>query len=164
MNTTTDTTPTAPTATAATTVGTATTAATAATAASTPRLLVLRYFAALADGDQDTIRDCWAEDGSVWYPGDLPISGTWQGRDQVIDGFLGTAFAHFDPAHEVGLQVTNVFDQGEQVLIEWHSWGVGKTGRTYDQKNIAVFVVRDEKIVTMREYADTQHWARALVA
>ncbi|WP_228559367.1 nuclear transport factor 2 family protein [Catenulispora pinisilvae] len=158
MNTTTDTTP------IATTAAMGATGATGATTATTPRLLVLRYFAALADGDQETIRDCWAEDGSVWYGGDLPISGTWQGRDQVIDGFLRTAFAHFDPAHEVGLQVTNVFDQGEQVLIEWRSWGVGKTGRSYDQRNIAVFIVRDEKIVTMREYADTQHWERALVA
>ncbi|WP_228554242.1 nuclear transport factor 2 family protein [Catenulispora pinisilvae] len=161
MNTTTDTTPIATTA-AMGAMGA--TGATGATTATTPRLLVLRYFAALADGDQETIRDCWAEDGSVWYGGDLPISGTWQGRDQVIDGFLRTAFAHFDPAHEIGLQVTNVFDQGEQVLIEWRSWGVGKTGRSYDQRNIAVFIVRDEKIVTMREYADTQHWERALVA
>lgn len=144
-----------------TTVTTATATATATTA---PQQLVLRYFTALAEGDQETIRDCWAEDGSVWYCGDLPISGTWQGRDQVIDGFLAIAFAHFDPAHEVGLKVTNVFGQGDQVLIEWDSWGVGKTGRSYDQRNIGVFIVRDDKIVAMREYADTQHWERALVA
>ncbi|MEY9932411.1 ketosteroid isomerase-like protein [Catenulispora sp. GP43] len=134
------------------------------TATSPTQQLVLRYFAALADGDQAAIRDCWAADGSVWYGGDLPISGTWQGRDQVIDGFLATAFAHLDPEREIGLKVTNVFGEGEQVLVEWDSWATGKTGRPYHEKNIGVFVVRDGKIVAMREYADTQHWERALVA
>jgi ketosteroid isomerase-like protein len=133
-------------------------------ATSDQQQLVLRYFAALAEGDRETIRDCWAEDGTVWYGGDLPISGTWQGRDQVIDGFLGTAFAHLDPDKEIGLKVTNIFGEGDQVLVEWDSWATGKTGRPYHEKNIGVFVVRDGKILVMREYADTQHWERALVA
>ncbi|MFF4530347.1 nuclear transport factor 2 family protein [Streptomyces sp. NPDC001407] len=131
---------------------------------SEPKDVVRRYFEALAAGDQQTILDSWAEDGSCWYAGDLPISGTWQGRDQVIDGFLATAFAHLDPDREIGVRVTNIFGEGEQVFVEWDSWATGKTGRAYDQKNSGVFVVRDGKIVTMREYADTQHWERALVA
>ncbi|AKA05281.1 limonene-1,2-epoxide hydrolase [Streptomyces noursei ZPM] len=129
-----------------------------------PKDVVQRYFAALATGDQDAIRDSWAEDGNCWYGGDLPISGTWQGRDQVINGFLATAFAHLDPDREVGVRVTNVFGEGEQVLVEWDSWATGKTGRPYEQKNTAIFTVRGGRISDMREYADTQHWERALVA
>jgi hypothetical protein len=30
------------------------------------------------------------EDGTCWYAGELPISGTWDGRDQVINGVLTT--------------------------------------------------------------------------
>lgn len=127
------------------------------------RQVVLRYFDALAAGDQQTIRDSWAEDGTCWYGGDLPISGTWQGRDQVINGFLATAFAHLDGEKEIGLKVANVFGEGEQVLVERDSWATGKTGRPYREKNIGVFVVRAGKIQAMREYADTQHWERALV-
>ncbi|GHF36092.1 MULTISPECIES: nuclear transport factor 2 family protein [Streptomyces] len=128
-----------------------------------PKDVVRRYFEALAAGDQAAIRDSWAEDGSCWYGGDLPISGTWQGRDQVINGFLATAFAHLDPEKEVGLKVTNLFGEGEQVFAEWDSWATGRTGRPYDQKNSGVFTVRDGKIVSMREYADTQNWALALL-
>lgn len=130
---------------------------------SAPKDVVRRYFTALAAGDQDTVRDSWAEDGSCWYAGDLPISGTWQGRDQVIDGFLGTAFAHLDPTREVGIRVTNVFGEGEQVFAEWDSWATGLTGRPYEQKNSAVFTVRDGRISAMREYSDTQHWRWALL-
>lgn len=129
-----------------------------------PTAVVLRYFDALAAGDQDVIRDSWAPDGSCWYGGDLPISGTWQGRDQVINGFLATAFAHLDPEQEIGIKVTNHFGAGEQVLVEWDSWATGKTGRPYRENNIGVFTVRDGRITNMREYADTQHWERALVA
>ncbi|MFI1914113.1 nuclear transport factor 2 family protein [Nocardia sp. NPDC020380] len=128
-----------------------------------PKAVVKRYFEALAAGDQDTIRDSWAEDGSCWYGGELPISGRWEGRDQVLDGFLATAFDHFDPDYAVGLRVTNLFGEGQQVFAEWDSWGRGKTGRPYDQKNSAVFVIRDGRIAEMREYADTQHWKWALV-
>ena len=129
-----------------------------------PRDVVRRYFDALAAGDQDVIWASWAENGTCWYAGDLPISGTWQGRDQVINGFLATAFAHLDPDREIGVRVTNLLAAGEQVVVEWDSWATGRTGRAYDQKNIGVFTVRNGKIVAMREYADTQHWERALVA
>ncbi|MER6046074.1 nuclear transport factor 2 family protein [Streptomyces sp. NPDC001793] len=129
-----------------------------------PKDVVRRYFDALAAGDQDVIWESWDADGSCWYGGDLPISGTWQGREQVINGFLATAFAHLDPEREVGVRVTNVFGEGEQVFVEWDSWATGRTGRPYQQKNSAVFTVRDGRILTMREYADTQHWERALVA
>jgi ketosteroid isomerase-like protein len=134
------------------------------TAHAEPTAVVLRYFEALEAGEQDAIRDAWAEEGSCWYGGDLPISGTWQGRDQVIDGFLATAFSHLDPEQEIGVKVTNCFGAGEQVLVEWDSWATGRTGRPYRQKNIAVFTVRDGRITSMREYADTQNWERTLLA
>ncbi len=128
-----------------------------------PRHVVQRYFDALAAGDEAVIWESWAEDGTCWYGGDLPISGTWQGRERVINGFLATAFAHLDPDREIGVRVANVFGEGEQVLVEWDSWATGKTGRPYNQKNVGVFTVRDGKIVDMREYADTQNWERALI-
>ena len=55
-----------------------------------PEDVVRRYFDALPTGDQEVIRDSWAEDPSCWYGGDLPISGTWNGRDQVINGYADT--------------------------------------------------------------------------
>ncbi|MEV7402692.1 nuclear transport factor 2 family protein [Streptomyces sp. NPDC091267] len=76
---------------------------------------------------------------------------------------MATAFAHLDPDQEIGIKVTNVFGEGEQVLVKWDSWATGRTGRPYREKNIGVFVVRDGRITAMREYADTQHWERALV-
>ena len=52
------------------------------------RDLVLAYFASLARGDHQAIWNAWAEEGTCWYGGDLPISGAWYGRDRVVNGFL----------------------------------------------------------------------------
>jgi ketosteroid isomerase-like protein len=53
---------------------------------------------------------------------------------------------------------------GEQVVAEWTARGTAKTGRVYDNQRLGVFVVRDGKIVSVREYTDTQHVAGVLFA
>ncbi|WP_225727888.1 MULTISPECIES: nuclear transport factor 2 family protein [unclassified Nocardia] len=124
--------------------------------------VVRRYFDALKAGENDIVRDSFADEATFWYPGDLPISGTWTGRDQIVDGFLGTAFALLDPDKEVRIEVTNFFAADDQVTVEWSSWGTVRNGNPYHNKNIAVFRVADGKIVTVREYANAQNWERAL--
>ena len=50
-----------------------------------PAAVVTRYIYAVRDGDSGAIRDSFAED-AIWdYPGDLPLSGTWRGRDSIVD-------------------------------------------------------------------------------
>ena len=57
-----------------------------------------RYVQAVADGDEQAIRELFAED-ATWRldAGELPISGTWEGRDRIIGDFLGTAMSHYEP-------------------------------------------------------------------
>ena len=124
--------------------------------------VIRRYFDALANGTDEIIRDSFAEDATFHYPGDLPMSGTWIGRDQIVDGFLGTAFRQLDPDREVTIEVTNVLADGPQVVVEWTSRATVANGNPYDNQNIAVFVVRDGRIIQAREYANTQHWEHAL--
>jgi ketosteroid isomerase-like protein len=52
--------------------------------------------------------------------------------------------------------------EGEQVVAEWTARGTAKTGKRYDDLCLGVFVVRDGKIVSVREYTDTQHVERVL--
>ncbi|MEU9497218.1 nuclear transport factor 2 family protein [Streptomyces sp. NPDC048196] len=124
--------------------------------------VVLRYFDALAGGKDEIVRDSFAEDATWWYPGELPMSGTWHGREQIVDGFLGAAYHLLDPEREVFIEVTEVIATGPHVIVEWTSRATVKNGNPYDNRNIAVFVVRDGRIAEAREYADTQHWEHAL--
>ena len=124
--------------------------------------VVLRYFDALANGKQDVIRDSFAADATFSYPGELPMSGTWTGPDNIVDGFLAAAFQLLDPDAPVTIEITGVIAADPHVIVEWTSRGTVRNGNPYSNQNIAVYTVRNGKIATAREYANTQHWEHAL--
>jgi uncharacterized protein len=63
------------------------------------KAVVQRYVAALQAGDEGQVRTSFAEEAS-WTiaAGDLPIAGSWEGRDAILDGFLATALSYYEPA------------------------------------------------------------------
>ncbi|RZT27070.1 NADPH:quinone reductase-like Zn-dependent oxidoreductase [Kribbella sp. VKM Ac-2569] len=130
-----------------------------------PRTVVTRYVEAVAAGDVATIRASFAPD-VVWiYPGDLPLSGDWKGRDMVVDEFLGAAAGNlFAPGAPVTITLVNVVADGEQVFAEWTAQATARNGDAYDNRCGGVFTVRDGVIVAVREYLDTDHARRVLFA
>ncbi|MFB4307494.1 alpha/beta fold hydrolase [Actinomadura sp. GTD37] len=129
-----------------------------------PALVVTRYVEAVADGDLDTITASFADDATWTYPGDLPLTGTWRGRDAIVGDFLGGAGRLFRPGGEPEVVLTNVIADGERVVAEWTSRGTARNGRAYDNACLGVFTVRDGRITSVREYTDTQHVERTLFA
>ena len=57
------------------------------------------------------IRDSFAPDATWLYPGDLPISGLWQGRDAIVNDFLGGMGAFLDTRRR-GIALVNAFAEG----------------------------------------------------
>jgi uncharacterized protein len=114
-----------------------------------------RYVAALESGDEQTIRVLFAED-ATWTlaAGDLPISGTWQGRDTILGEFLATALSYYEPG-SVSLEITGMIAEGDQVALQWTSRARTRDGRPYTNGCIGVFTIRDGKIQAVREYMDT---------
>src|SRR6185437_15081151 len=127
-----------------------------------PAAAVTRYIDAVRDGDSSAIRECFAEDATWDYPGDLPLSGTWRGRDSIVDDFLGSVGPALEPGSSVALEVTNVLSVGDQVVAEWTSRATARGGAAYHNRNVGIFTVRDGKITAVREYTDTQHAAHVL--
>ncbi|BFV60983.1 hypothetical protein KCMC57_up60870 [Kitasatospora sp. CMC57] len=127
-----------------------------------PRTVVTRYVNAVVEGDLDTIVASFAEEASWTYPGDVPLTGVWSGRDAIINDFLGGVGSLFAPGGTPVVTLTNVIADGEQVVAEWTSKGLAATGRVYDNTCLGVFVVRNGVIVSVREYTDTQHVERSL--
>ena len=68
--------------------------------------VVGRYVTAVEAGDEQAIREVFAED-AAWtlQAGQLPISGTWTGRDRIMGEFLATALAFYEPG-TVQLEIT----------------------------------------------------------
>ena len=127
-----------------------------------PKTVVVRYVEAVRDGDAETIFDSFAEDATWLYPGSLPISGLWEGREAIINDFLGGMGRYLDTSAPVVIGLVNAFADGDQVLAEWTSKATAANGATYDNRCAAVFTVRDGKITSVKEYADTHHVANVL--
>jgi NADPH:quinone reductase-like Zn-dependent oxidoreductase/ketosteroid isomerase-like protein len=131
--------------------------------ATDPRTVVTRYVEAVAAGELPTICTSFAPDVVWTYPGDLPLSGEWSGRDTVVDEFLGAVAGRlFAPDAPVTIQLTNVIADGEQVFAEWTTAATARSGAAYRNTCGAVFTVRDGAIVAVREYLDTDHARRVL--
>lgn len=125
--------------------------------AAEPTSVVVRYMEAVRDGDRDAVRGVFAEDATWEYPGDLPLSRTWRGRDAIVGDFLGGVRTLLRPGTPLMLELTNLISDGNQVIAEWTSRATALNGRAYHNRNIAVFAVHDGKITSVREYTDTQH-------
>jgi uncharacterized protein len=116
-----------------------------------------RYVAAVQAGDEAALRDMFAEDASwTLAAGDLPISGVWAGRDRILDDFLVTAMAHYEPG-SVSLEVTGSIAEDDRVVLQWTSRARTREGRPYENECIGVFTIRDGRIQAVREYMDTRY-------
>jgi ketosteroid isomerase-like protein len=118
------------------------------------RTVVERYIAAAESRDEPALRASFAEDATWWLRGELPISGTWRGRDTIIDEFLPTAMSFYQP-DSVSIEVTGLTAEGETVVAEWTSRARTTDGAPYENHCIGVFSVRDGEITSVREYMDT---------
>ncbi|KUN09867.1 limonene-1,2-epoxide hydrolase [Streptomyces yokosukanensis] len=128
---------------------------------SDPRAVVIRYVEAVRDGDADVIRDSFCEDVTWHYPGDLPISKVWHGRDEIVDEFLGTMGTVFVPG-TVEIELVSTIAEGDRVVAEWTAKATTVYGGAYDNRCLGIYTVRDGKIASVVEYADTQHVAATL--
>jgi uncharacterized protein len=126
-----------------------------------PRAVVIRYVEAVRDGAADVIHDSFAADATWHYPGNLPISKVWHGRNQIISDFLGSMGPILVPG-TLEIELVSTIAEGDRVVAEWTSKAKTVYGGTYDNRCLGIYTVRDGKIVSVVEYADTQHVAATL--
>ncbi|GLY82373.1 nuclear transport factor 2 family protein [Actinoallomurus iriomotensis] len=126
-----------------------------------PRAVVVRYVEAVRDGDAGVVYESFAEDATWHYPGDLPISKVWRGRDAIVGEFLGGMGPLLVPG-TMRIELIGTIAEGDRVVAEWTSTARTVYGGTYDNRCIGVYTVRDGRIASVVEYADTRHVAAAL--
>ncbi|HKN93625.1 MAG TPA: nuclear transport factor 2 family protein [Thermoleophilaceae bacterium] len=128
------------------------------------KAVVRDYVAALQSRDTEAVRASFAED-ATWTlaAGDLPIAGTWSGRDAILDDFLAAALSYYEP-ESVEFEVTGMIGDGARVVLQWTSRARTRRGRDYVNDCIGVFTVEDGRIQSVREYMDTLYAAETAFA
>jgi uncharacterized protein len=126
----------------------------AAMPSSESQAIVHRYVAAAQAGDADRVRELFADDATWTLNADLPIGGTWRGRDAIVGEFLATAMSYYRPGL-VSLEITDTISDDDRVVLQWTSRAETRDGRRYENGCLGVFTVRRGRITEVREYMDT---------
>jgi uncharacterized protein (TIGR02246 family) len=124
------------------------------------RRVMTTYLDAVQSGNVEVLNSLYAEDITWVVPGDLPPSGTHVGLDAVLK-VMGQAFHNFVPG-SFGIELLSVLADGDHAAVEWTARAKLTKGGDYENHYAFVYEIRDGKIRTMREYADTQYAQRVL--
>jgi uncharacterized protein (TIGR02246 family) len=132
------------------------------TATAETKTLMTQYVAALQAEDAAAVRAFFAQD-ATWtlHAGDLPMSGTWTGRDAIMDEFFAVAMANYAPG-SITIDVTALLADSDQVVLQWTTRARTRDGRSYENGCIGVFTIRGGKIQAVREYMDTLYLSDVL--
>jgi uncharacterized protein len=125
--------------------------------------VVNRYLDALTAGDIEAVRDCFAENATWTIMADLPFSGPWRGRDAIIDEFMGDLGGRLFQAGNQSFEFEPLVAEGPDVVLEWRFHARTAKGAEYNNRYCNFFVVRDGRIVEVREYVDSAYVERVLL-
>jgi ketosteroid isomerase-like protein len=120
----------------------------------TNRDTIERYVQALQHGGE--IAGFFATDATWTLAGRLPLSGNWEGRDAILDDFLGHVRTLIEPG-SVNLEVTSLTAEGDRVALEWTSRARLQSGEPYENRCAALFTLANGRITAVREYMDTDY-------
>jgi len=113
---------------------------------------VTRFYSALTEQDRNALLNCFAADGSAWALGSTLVSGRnklsdiAKGIDALLESFpSGLCFTILD-----------LIAEDDRVSAKVESTGDHASGQFYSNDYHSLFVLRDGKILEMREYMDTE--------
>ena len=122
--------------------------------ASESKQIVLQFIEDLAQGNLDAVTAAFADDATWWLPGSLPVSGTYKGKQEILEGFFATAQSYFEP-DSLSIHVQSVIAEGDAVAVEWVAKARSAAGAAYENYYHVRFDLQDGKIQAVREYVDT---------
>jgi ketosteroid isomerase-like protein len=116
--------------------------------------IVLGFIEDLSHGNLDGVTAAFADDVTWWLPGSLPVSGTYTGKQEMLEGFFGKVSQYFAP-DRLSIQVQSIIAEDDAVAVEWIAKNTTAKGKAYENYYHVRFDLKDQKIQAVREYVDT---------
>ena len=113
---------------------------------------VERFFEAMNTGDVATMIDSYCDDGYLWTKGHTLISGRYS-KEQV-QAAAGAIYEAFPEG--IAFDILHLTAEGDRVAVEATSSGMHVSGRLYENEYHFLFQLRDGKVLSLREYMDTE--------
>ncbi len=114
-----------------------------------------KTFNALNNHDLDTFISGWHENGTFIYPGDLSVSGTFQGKD-TVRGWFENLFRQF-PEIQFTLNhicVDRLFDMTgtNTIAAQWDIEVTNRSGIKTQNIGINIIKIRNGKVIEVRDF------------
>src|SRR5262245_21894165 len=116
--------------------------------------LIQEAFAAWANGDGMAFFNLLAEDARWTVIGNCAISGTYVGRQQLVEDALTPQRAKL--AGPPTPTVLRMIAEGDTVVIEWVGKATTKSGKPYNNSYCYVVQIENGKIIRGTAYLDTE--------
>ena len=116
--------------------------------------VIQTFFDAANCGDMDSCFSQLADDVKWTNIGSTPFSGTYAGKDVLIEKLLGPLFDRLKAG--IFSTVDNIIAEGDFVVVQSCGSAETKDGRPYNNTYCHVFRFRNGKIVEVMEYFDTE--------
>ena len=116
--------------------------------------LMQRIYAEFAKGNPELFLASIAEDFRWTIMGTTKFSGTYQGKQAVIDKLLTPLIAQLDGP--ICVTADRFIAEDDYVVMQGHGTATTKTGKPYNNTYCVVSRIAQGKIQEMTEYLDTE--------
>ncbi len=113
---------------------------------------ISKLFEAMNEGDVETILNTYADDGYLHTMGRTLVSGKYTNEQSA--GAAGHIFAIFPKG--IKFTIIDMTAEGNRVAVEATSLGEHVSGKTYANEYHFLARFRNGKIVSFKEYMDTE--------
>ena len=123
-------------------------------AAAENKQFIRNMFIELSKGNAEAFLGSIADDVRYTIIGTTKYSGTFNGKQELINKLLGPLTAQL----EGGIAVTsdNLIADGDYVAMQAHGKARSKNGRSYNNTYCHVFRIANGKVQEVTEYLDTE--------
>ena len=116
------------------------------------------FFEALSTGSEKYL-DFYTDESIIWTAGNNAIGGT-RTKEEVV-GFAQNILAAFPTG--IKFNISGITAEGDRVAVEIDGEAVHASGETYNNQYHFLLIIKDGKILELKEYMDTQLAAKILL-
>jgi len=121
--------------------------------------LVLAAFQPWEEGDSGPFFDLIAEDVRWTVIGSTPVSGVYESKQALVAAAFSPLLERLDGP--LTTRFVDLASKGDKVFLRFESSGVAKSGLRYDQVYCFAMVMREQRIVEIVAYLDTELLVKA---
>ena len=116
------------------------------------------FFEALSNGS-DKYLDFYTDESIIWTAGNNAMGGT-RTKEEVV-GFAQNILSAFPTG--ITFNIEGMTAEDERVAVEINGEAMHASGATYNNQYHFLLIIKDEKILELKEYMDTQLAAKILL-